>query len=100
MAKSNPPKPNKLHEISAPVLFFIHSLPRAIFPLFTAGLLLGGLFATNSTLGGSLLVIVGLILGWLIALSWSLLTPTARLVRSMVLFVTFAYAFSRLFGGN
>ncbi|MFM1787511.1 MAG: hypothetical protein RL228_1461, partial [Actinomycetota bacterium] len=36
MANSNAPKPNKLHEISAPILLFIHSLPRVVFPLFTA----------------------------------------------------------------
>ncbi len=100
MANTNAPKPNKLHEISAPILLFIHSLPRVVFPLFTAALLLGGLFAKNSTIGGVLLLSVGLILGWLIALSWQLLTPTARVVRSLVLFVTFGYAFSRIFGGN
>ena len=100
MANTNAPKPNKLHVISAPILLFIHSLPRVVFPLFTAALLLGGLFATNSTIGGVLLLSVGLILGWLIALSWQLLTPTARVVRSLVLVVTFGYAFSRIFGGN
>ena len=100
MAKSNAPKPNKLHEMSAPVLLFIHSLPRFVFPLVTAAILLGGLFATNSQVGGLLLILLGLILGWLIALSWALLTPTARVVRSLMLVVVFSYAISRLVGGN
>lgn len=100
MAKTNPPKPNRLQQISAPVLLFIHSLPRFVFPLFTAAILLGGLFATNSIIGGTLLVVLGLILGWLIALSWSLLTPTAQIVRSIMLVVVFGYAFSRLLGAN
>ncbi len=100
MANSNAPKPNKLHEISAPILLFIHSLPRVVFPLFTAAVLLVGLFTTNSTLGGVLLIFLGVILGWLIALSWSLLTPTARVVRSLMLVVVFVYALSRLIGGN
>ncbi|MEY3697060.1 MAG: hypothetical protein RJA41_710 [Actinomycetota bacterium] len=100
MTNSNAPKPNKLHQISAPILLFIHSLPRVVFPLVTAGILLGGLFATNSTIGGVLLLLLGAILGWLIALSWSLLTPTARVVRSFMLVVVFGYALSRLIGGN
>ena len=100
MANSNTPKPNKLHQISAPALLFIHSLPRFVFPLATAAILLGGLFATNPIVGGALLIVVGLILGWLVALSWSLLTPTARVVRSLMLVVVFGYAFSRIFGGN
>jgi hypothetical protein len=100
MTNSNAPKPNKLHELSAPILLFIHSLPRVVFPLVTAGILLGGLFATNSAIGGILLLTLGLILGWLIALSWSLLSPTARIVRSFMLVVVFGYALSRLIGGN
>ena len=100
MSNSNAPKPNKLHELSAPILLFIHSLPRVVFPLFTAAILLVGLFTTNSALGGSLLLLLGLILGWLVALSWSLLAPTARVVRSLMLVVVFGYALSRLIGGN
>lgn len=99
MANSNTPKPNKLHQLSAPALLFIHSLPRFVFPLVTAAILLGGLFTTNSILGGSLLVLLGLILAWLIALSWKLLTPTAQVVRSLMLVVVFGYAFGRIFGG-
>ena len=99
MANSKSPKPNNLHKISAPILLFIHSLPRLVFPIFTAAILLGGLFATSSVLGGSLLLLLGLILAWLIALSWTLLTPIARIVRSLMLVMVFAYALSRLIGG-
>ena len=99
MAKSDPPKPNKLHELSAPILLFIHSLPKIVFPLVTAGIMLGGLFATNSVVGGVLLLVLGLILGWLIALSWRLLTPSAQVVRSIMLVVVVGYGLARLFGG-
>ena len=104
MANSKAPKPapkspSTLHKISAPALLFIHSMPRVVFPLFTAAILLGGLFATNSLVGGGLLILLGLILGWLIALSWSLLTPSSRLVRSFMLIVVFGYALNRIFTG-
>lgn len=101
MANSKAPKPTptKLHQISAPALLFIHSMPRVVFPLFTAAILLGGLFAPNSIVGGVLLIILGLILGWLIALSWVLLTPASRLIRSFMLVMVFGYALNRIITG-
>lgn len=89
---------SKLQQLSAPVLLFIHSLPRWVFPVFTALLLLGGLFVANGLIGGVLLLLLAVVLGWLVALSWSLLTPTARLMRVLVLCVTIGYAIGRFTG--
>jgi hypothetical protein len=91
-------KPTRLEVFSAPILLFIHSLPRWIFPVFTAGLLLIGLFATNGIMGGLFLVLVGIVLGWLVALSWPLLTNSTRLMRLGLLLLVFGYAIGRFIG--
>lgn len=83
---------------SAPILIFIHSLPSWAFPLFTAVLLLAGLFVGNGVIGGILLLLLGLLLLWLVALSWSLLTNGSRIIRSLMLLITFAYALGRFSG--
>jgi hypothetical protein len=90
-------QPSKLHQISAPILLFIHSLPKIVFPLFTAALLMAGLFLP-AIIGGIFLLILALVLWWLVALSWRLLTPTARAMRTVLLFVVVAYAIGRFTG--
>lgn len=89
---------SKFEKWSAPVLLFIHGLPTWAFPLFTATLLLTGLFVTNGLVGGILLILLGIVLGWLVALSWRLLAPTARVIRILMLLVTFLYAAGRISG--
>lgn len=78
-------QPNALERISAPILLKLHRGPRWIFPVFTALLLLGGLFVTQPVFSAVMLAVLGLFLSWLVALSWSLLSWTARLVRVMVI---------------
>jgi hypothetical protein len=92
------PKPSKLHVWSAPLLLRIHALPRFVFPLFTLGLLLLGLFLESGVLGGAFLLALAVVLLWLVALSWRLLTPAARLMRSLAMFVLIAYAIGRITG--
>ena len=92
------PKPSKLHVWSAPLLLKIHSLPRFVFPLFTLVLLLLGLFLESGVLGGIFLIALALALGWLVALSWQLLTPSARLMRSLLLLIVTGYAVARMLG--
>lgn len=102
MSKKQPAArpPRRIEVISAPLLLRIHSLPRVVFPLFITLLLLGGLFAPASFawLGGVLLLIVGAVLLWLVALSWPLLTGTSRVTRSVLLMLVFGYAIGRLLG--
>lgn len=94
----NQPRPGKLHQLSAPILLFIHGLPRWVFPIFTAAILLAGLFISDGTIGAVFLVILGFILWWLVALSWRLLSGTARAMRTIVILVVFAYAYGRFTG--
>ena len=62
--------------------------------MFTLALLLIGLFATNSIISGSALLTVGLIIAWLVALSWRLLPTSSRVIRSLVLVLVFWSAIS------
>lgn len=83
---ADPARPRSAVErFSAPILLRLHGLPRWLFPLFTALLLLGGLMVGNAVLAAVLLSVLLLLLLWLIALSWPLLTPLARLMRLAVL---------------
>ncbi len=91
-------KPTRLEKFSAPILLFIHGLPRFVFPLFTAALLLIGLFSANSVIGGIFLMLVGTIIGWLVTLSWKLLPVGARLIRLALVLMIFGYALGRITG--
>ncbi|MEY4348654.1 MAG: hypothetical protein RIS43_1073 [Actinomycetota bacterium] len=91
-------KPTRLEKFSAPILLFIHGLPRFVFPVFTAALLLIGLFSANQILGGIFLLFVGIIIGWLVTLSWKLLPVGARFIRLALVIMIFGYAIGRLTG--
>ena len=84
---AQPPRrqPNTLERWSAPILLRLSRGPRWAFPAVTGLLLLGGLFIVNPWISSVLLAFLGLFLTWLVALSWSLLTVTARLVRILVI---------------
>ena len=92
--------PRRIEVISAPLLLRIHSMPRVLFPLFITVLLLAGLMlpAAYAWLGGICLVLVGVVLAWLVALSWPLLTGASRLTRSVLLILVFGYAVGRFLG--
>lgn len=77
-------KPSALHGWSAPVLLRLHGLPRWLFPVFTAALLVGGLMVPNAIAAAALLAFLSLILLWLIAMSWPVLKPLPRLMRVLV----------------
>ncbi|MEY4323385.1 MAG: hypothetical protein RL410_1166 [Actinomycetota bacterium] len=91
-------KPTRLEKFSAPILLFIHGLPRFVFPIFTAAILLIGLFAANQIVGGIFLLLVGTIIGWLVTLSWKLLPVGARLIRLALVVMIFGYAIGRITG--
>ena len=78
-------KPSALQRYSAPILARLHGLPRWLFPIFTATLLVGGLLVPNAIAATILLSALSLILAWLIALSWPVLRPIPRLMRLLVL---------------
>lgn len=78
-------QPSALHRYSAPILVRLHGLPRWLFPIVTAALLVGGLLVTIPAVAVVLLSLLALILLWLVALSWPILSPIARLMRLLVL---------------
>lgn len=74
-----------LERLSAPVLLRLHGMPRWLFPFVTGILLVVGLMVTNAFAAVFFLSLLLLMLLWLIALSWPLLSPIARLMRGAVL---------------
>ena len=94
------PPPNRLQVWSAPALLFIHSLPRVVFPLVITSLLMGGLLLPNSLalVAGILLTVCGLLLLWLVLLSWPLLETGAKFTRVLMLLLVFGYAVGRFTG--
>jgi len=95
-AKTKINNPSTLQRVSAPILIRLHGMPRWLFPIFTAALLVGGLLIGNAVIAATLLGLLSLILAWLVALSWPILTIVARLMRLLVLgaliFVTISRA--------
>ena len=74
-----------LERLSAPVLLRLHGMPRWLFPFITGVLLVGGLMVNNAVLAVVFLGLLLLMLLWLVALSWPLLSPVARLMRGAVI---------------
>jgi hypothetical protein len=72
--------PSALERASLPLLMALHRLPRWVFFLVIGGLLLAGLFLENAV-GGVLLLVLAVLLGWLGAVGWSHLTAAGRLLR-------------------
>jgi hypothetical protein len=83
-----PPSParTRLNRASAPLLLWMHALPRWVVPVVMGLLLAGGLFLSGSLtwLGTLLLAVVAGFVSWLFALSWPVLTPGGRLARGLV----------------
>src|SRR5262245_61583663 len=71
---------------SRPLLRWMHALPRWIVVIAPAILLFLGLILTGPVawVGGILLLLVAAFLGWLTALSWPAISPSARLLRVVV----------------
>lgn len=90
--------PTRLQVWSTPAILFLHRLPRWVFPVATAALLLFGLLAPVGWLGGTALLAVGLVLGWLLALSWQLLAWPARGTRLLLVLLIAGYASGRFAG--
>ena len=73
-------------ERSYPLVRKLNALPRWLVVIAPALLLFGGLIMTGSLawLGALLLALVTLILAWLTALSWPVISPGSRLLRGGV----------------
>jgi hypothetical protein len=79
---------------SAIVVVFLSRLPRAVPGLLVVGLVAAGLLAPP-VVSGVALLFVGLLLTWLVFLSWARVPAVGRAVRVVVIAIVFAYALAR-----
>lgn len=80
-----------LERNSAPLLIFIHGLPRAAVLIVLVGLMFIGL-VSNGLIGFVALMIVATFIGWLLLLSWPLLAPKPRLLRALAVLLVIVSA--------
>ena len=92
-----PERTSALHRMSAPLLLRLHAMPRWVVPILLAVLLVTG-FALEGWAGALPLAVVGIFLGWLLALSWPLIRPTSRLIRLVVVAAVLATAWLEVAG--
>jgi hypothetical protein len=90
----------RFERFSYPLLARLHVVPRWIIVVFPALLLFLGLVLTGplAWLGGLLLLLVSVLLGWLTALSWPAITPGSRLLRVVVVAALVGVAVLKLLG--
>jgi cation transport ATPase len=93
MRRTNPAR-NALERRSFRWLVLLQRVPRWLVVVLMALALFLGLIQSGSLawLGGILLLIVALFLGWLLALAWPVLTPTSRAIRLIVVAATVGLA--------
>lgn len=91
MSNSNQPEqrdqgsqPTRLERVSSPWLFRLARVPRWLFMVVLAAVLLAGL-ALENALGGVLLLLLALFLAWLAAIGWRYVSPAGRVLRLAVL---------------
>lgn len=102
--QQQPPQPvaprNALERFSAPILLRLHRMPRLLVPVTMGLLMAGGLFFEGSLqwLGALFLVLVTLVVLWLYALSWPVLTPAGRIARGLVVAGLAAIAYGKAAG--
>lgn len=90
----------RLEKVSAPYLVRLHALPRWVLPVVLTVFLLIGLWANPAQpagfwIGFFALLFIGLVLVWLLALSWPLLSRSSKVLRVLVALLIFYAAFSR-----
>lgn len=87
----------RLETASAPLLVRLHTMPRFLVPLLLVSSLLLG-FMTTGIVSYVALLFVALFVSWLLFLSWPLLEPGARLLRSAVVVMLLGVILSRVIG--
>lgn len=89
-----------LERASYPILLRLRAIPRWIMVVLPGVLLFAGLVmpASLAWLGGLLLALVGVFLGWLLLLSWPVLGQSSRLLRLIVIVAVFGIAFLKAMG--
>ncbi len=89
-----------LERYSAGPLVTLHGLPRWLVPVALAVLLFVGLLLSGTWgwLGALFLIVIGLFVTWLTALSWPILTPSSKLIRVVVAVALFGLAVLKALG--
>ena len=82
---------------SAGPLVILHRLPTVLVPILLAVLLVAGL-ALPWGAAGLLLLIVAVFLGWLLALSWPIISWPGRIIRGLAVLALLAMTVLRLLG--
>ena len=89
-----------LERASYPLLLQLRRVPRWLMVVLPGVLLFAGLVmpASLAWLGGVLLALVGVFLGWLLVLSWPVLGASSKLLRLIVIVAVFGIAFLKAMG--
>lgn len=87
----------KLERYSIRPLHFFRRLPKLVLPIVMGLFLFLGLFLPTP-LAGAFLLVLGVFLGWLLALSWPALNVGSRWLRVVVVIAIIAAAFWRFAG--
>lgn len=75
----------------------LHRMPSVIVPILMGVLLVAGL-ALPWAAAGLLLLVVGVFLGWLLALSWPVISWPGRIIRGLAVLALLAMTVLRLLG--
>lgn len=87
----------KFEDLSRGPLQALNRVPRALVVIGMAALLVAGLMAP-AAIGAALLVVLGLFLGWLVALSWPVLPNGSRALRLLTVALVLGAAYMRATG--
>lgn len=89
-----------LEQISYPILLTMQRVPRWLVVILMATCLFLGLIQSGSLswLGGILLLLVAAFLGWLVALSWPVISPGSRILRVVVVAAIVGIAILKFLG--
>lgn len=99
-ARAGQPSRARLEQVSYPILVAMQRVPRWLVVVLMALCLFLGLIQTGSLawLGGILLLLVAAFLGWLVALSWPVISPGSRALRVLVVVAVAGIAVLKFLG--
>ena len=87
----------RFEDVSRGPLYALNRVPRPLILIVMAAFLIGGLLLPPM-IGAVMLVLLGLFLLWLLALSWPALLGTSRLLRVVTVGLVFGAAYLRASG--
>ncbi len=101
MSNSRQPQPpsarTRFEDVSRGPLQALNRVPRALVVIALAACLVAGLLAP-AAIGVTLLIVLGLFLGWLLALSWPILPGASRVMRLITVGLVLGAAYLRATG--